>query len=199
MLSRLPGVSGYARVVEPESGDLSNMNRYPMLRRSAIDHGKAQALQFVMPPQLELQAIPTRYEGGRMLELGEFSPSVLIGVDDIPIRWKIQEENPRWLSIGDTTHWAAMASFHENGLGCARCLHPRDDHGLGPIPTVAFVSFFAGLELASYFMRARAGERIGTAEQHTYLSPLRPEHIWRSPVAVRHNCPVCQKGGARAA
>jgi hypothetical protein len=192
VLSRLPGVSGRGRVVEPEAGDLSNLNRYPLMRRSASGQGKAQILKSLMPPRLELQAVSMRYEGGQMVELGEFAPSVLIGVDDIPTRWKVQKESPSWLGIGATTHWAAMASYHEPGLGCARCLHPRDDPATAPIPTIAFVSLFAGLNLASYFVRASAGGRIRTGEQYTYWSPLRPEHIWRSPVAVRHDCAVCQ-------
>jgi hypothetical protein len=199
VLSRLPGISGRGRVVEPEAGDLSNLNRYPLLRRSALGHGKALVLKSLMPSALNLQPVAERYEGGQMVQLGEFAPSVLVGVDDIPVRWKVQEERPRWLGIGATTHWAAMASYHERGLGCARCLHPRDDPATGPIPTIAFVSFFAGLKLASYFVRARAGEHIRSAEQYTYLSPLRPEHIWRSPVAMRHDCPVCRKSEIQAA
>ena len=129
-----------------------------------------------------------------MAAIGEFAPSVLVGVDDIPTRWNVQEEYPRWLGIGATTHWAAMASYHQRGLACARCLHPRDDPATGPIPTVAFVSFFAGLELACYFLRTLAGEHVPPSEQYTYLSPLHPGRIWRSPVAVRVDCPTCQPG-----
>jgi hypothetical protein len=198
VLSRLPGVNGRGRVIEPEAADLSNLNRYPLLRRSASGQGKAQILKSLMPPRLELRAVPRRYEGGQIVGLGEFAPSVLVGVDDIPTRWRVQQESPSWLGIGATTHWAAMASYHERGLGCACCLHPRDDPATVPIPTIAFVSFFAGLKLASYFVRACGGERFRTAEQYTYLSPLRPEHIWRSPVAVRPDCPLCQNAGIRA-
>jgi len=199
VLSRLPGVSGRARIVEPEVGDLSNLNRYSLMRRSAVGQLKAQVLQHLLPPGLEVQAIEKRYEGALLSELGAFSPRVLVGVDDIPTRWKVQEQGPRWLGIGATTHWAAMASYHERGLGCARCLHPRDDPATAPIPTIAFVSFFAGLKLASYFVRASAGERIRMTEQYMYLSPLRPEYIWRSPVAVRHDCLVCQNTAIKAA
>jgi hypothetical protein len=129
-----------------------------------------------------------------MPELGQFAPRVLVGTDDIPVRWQVQAEKPPWLGIGATTHWAAMASFHREGLGCARCLHPRDEPTAGPIPTIAFVSFFAGLMLSCYFIRTVAGERVPPNEQYSYMSPLRPEHIWRSPVAVRADCPTCQFG-----
>jgi hypothetical protein len=30
---------------------------------------------------------------------------------------------PQWLVVGATSHWSAMAPFHSEGLGCARCLH----------------------------------------------------------------------------
>ena len=129
----------------------------------------------------------------------EFAPSVLVGADDIPTRWEVQNQRPRWLGIGATSHWAAMASYHEPGLACARCLHPRDELTTEPIPTVAFVSFCAGLELACYFLRAKAGIAGQLAGQCTYLSPLRAEHIWRTPVAVRTDCPSCSSYTTRAA
>lgn len=196
VLARLLEVTGYGRIVEPQRANLSNLNRYLLLRRTAIGRLKAEILNALMPPHLELQAIPLLYHGGQMTELGPFAPSVLVGTDDIPVRWDVQLENPGWLGVGATTHWAAMASFHQRGLGCARCLHPRDDPTAGPIPTISFVSFFGGLMLASYLVRTLAGELVSSSEQYIYASPLRPEHIWRSPVAVRADCPMCQFGHA---
>lgn len=199
-LVRLPGLSGYGRVIEPESADGSNLNRYPLLLRSAVGQKKAELLRILMAPHLELQAIPIRYKGGTMAGVGEFLPSVLVGVDDIPVRWKVQEQDPNWLGIGATTHWAAMASFHQRGMACARCLHPRDDQGNGRIPTAAFVSFFAGLMLACYFIRAIGKEAVSPAEQYAYLSPLRLERLRHSPVARRLDCPTCNRvEGHRAA
>jgi hypothetical protein len=200
VLARLPGVAGFGRVIEPQIGECSNLNRYPLMLQSGIGELKAAVLQSLMPPQLALQAVPVLYEGGRMLEIGEFAPNVLVGVDDIPARWKVQAQEPQWLGIGATTHWDAMASYHERGLACARCLHPRDDPATGPIPTVAFVSFFAGLMLTCYFLRMLSGERVPKDEQHTYFSPLRAERLWRTPVAMRMDCPICSPGaGVRAA
>lgn len=200
VLARIPGVEGLGRVIEPESGDLSNLNRYALLRRSEIGQYKGYVLRSLMPSPLELQPITERYEGEYIPELGEFAPSVLVGVDDIPIRWKVQQQNPPWLGIGATTHWESMASFHERNLACARCLHPRDEPTVAPIPTVAFVSFFSGLTLASYFLRLRSGEPSPSSEQYTYFSPIRPEQFRRFPVAVRIDCPTCSHGvGMRAA
>jgi len=199
-LARLPQVTGHVRVVEPERSDPSNLNRYMLLLRSAIEQPKGLMLGSLMPQGLELEAIPARYEGGRMPQLGSFAPAVLVGADDIPVRWKVQAENPAWLGVGATSHWNAMASYHAARLGCAHCLHPRDEVTDGPLPTAAFVSFFAGLMLACYFLRMRAGESVPVMEQYTYLMPFRPEGIWRSPVARRANCPTCGPNvGIRAA
>lgn len=200
VLARLPSVAGYGRVIEPQVGDYSNLNRYPLMLLPTVKQPKALALKLLMPPQLELQAIPLRYEGGHMEQIGAFAPNVLVGVDDIPARWNVQAQQPQWLGIGATTHWDAMASFHREGLACARCLHPRDDPTTAPIPTVAFVSFFAGLLLGCDFLRALSGELVSDDEQYKYFSPLRAEHPWRTPVAARVNCPTCTTGtGVRAA
>jgi hypothetical protein len=185
-LTRLPRVSGGGRVMDAEFTDFSNLNRYALLRRSSVEQQKASLLKTLVAPELDLQPVAARYDGGETLR-----PSVLVGVDDIPVRWRVQEAGPQWLGIGATTHWCAMASFHERGLGCARCLHSRDDADQGRIPTAPFVSFLAGLVLATLFVRASAGESIPPAEQYVYFSPLRPERVWRSPVYARPGCPTC--------
>lgn len=191
-LARLPRVTGRVRVIEPESSDLTNLNRYMLLLRSATRQAKGLALRSLMPLGFELQAIQARYDGGRMATLGDFAPAVLVGADDIPTRWKIQAQNPPWLGIGATSHWASMVSCHTHDLPCARCLHPRDEVTIGPLPTAPFVSFFAGLMLACYYLRMRAGKSIGHAEQYVYGTPFRPEAIWRSPVSARAECQNCR-------
>lgn len=191
VLARLPGVTGSGRIIEPQVGDYSNLNRYMLMLLSAVNQPKGWLLSSVMPPQFPLTAIAVRYAGGHVQEVGAFAPKVLVGVDDIPTRWNVQLQQPHWLGIGATTHWDAMALYHEQGLACAQCLHPRDDPTTALIPTVAFVSYFAGLLLACYFLRSGAGEAISRDQQYTYFSPLRPEFIWRTPVAHRPMCPTC--------
>jgi hypothetical protein len=134
--------------------------------------------------------INERYEEERA---GLIKPgrSVLVGVDDIPARWLVQRASPAWLGIGATTHWSAMASFHEAGLGCAECLHPLDDPSTAAIPTVAFVSFWAGLLLATYFLRQVSGRPAEAAEQQIYMTPFRAENAIVSVVPKRPGCPSC--------
>lgn len=114
---------------------------------------------------------------------------MLVGVDDIPTRWNLQAERPRLLVIGATTHWSVMASFHREGLPCAGCAHPSDDANNAPIPTVAFVSFLAGLFAATYFVQDLTDDLV-PIEQMKYVTALRPETLWVSPLAFRNECPA---------
>lgn len=193
-LLRIPRLSGAARVIEDTSSDYSNLNRYALLRCSDVFGSKAETLLRLDTGSLRLEAAPVRYDDGSVAALAPLAPRVLVGVDHIPTRWLVQQMQPRWLGVGATTHWNAMASFHEEGRACARCLHPRDDDNDAPIPTVAFVSFWSGLLLAAYLTRSAAGELLTAREQHVFLTPLRPESVWWGPIARRPNCPVCGRG-----
>jgi hypothetical protein len=199
-LTRLPGVRGQARVIEPEFADLSNLNRYMLLLHSHLVAQKAEDLSVVCAASgLAVAPIPTRYEPESIETVG-LREIVLAGVDDIPSRWLVQRAGPTWLGIGATTHWSAMASFHVPGLaGCAECLHPFDDINNALIPTVAFVSFWAGLLTAGYFLRHRGGDISGSAlDQQIYFTPLRPENpIWAA-VSRRLGCKTCATLDARA-
>ena len=86
------------------------LNRYLLLRRSAVDQEKASILRQVMLPHLDLKAIRARFDSRSMTALKELAASVLVGADDIPTRWQVQDQMPCWLGIGATSHWAAMAS-----------------------------------------------------------------------------------------
>jgi hypothetical protein len=143
-----------------------------------------------------IEPVAKRYEPAEVdgIALGAL---VLVGVDDIPSRWLVQRARPKWLGIGATTHWSAMASFHVPGMGgCAECLHPLDDPSKVPIPTVAFVSFWAGLLTAAYFLRHRIGE-LGEAalDQQIYITPLRPENPVWAVMPPRAGCATCASIG----
>jgi hypothetical protein len=141
---------------------------------------------------LRFQPLLERYDSNLATSIAALAPTVIVGVDHIPTRWAVQEAKPEFLVIGATTHWSAMASFHSDGLGCAHCLHNKDDPGDGLIPTTACVSFWAGLLAAAYVARHAAGQAISVKEQQVYLTPFRPENVFPSAVAVRKDCPTCQ-------
>jgi hypothetical protein len=191
-LARLPGVSGNVRIIEHDRSALSNMNRYMLLLSTHLKTLKAEDLAAVCNGAgLQIQPLNERYEQ-RHVDAMRPATAVLVGVDDIPTRWLAQRANPNWLGVGATTHWSAMASFHRLGLGCAECLHPTDDPSDAPIPTVAFVSFWAGLLTAGYFLRHLGGTLIGADDQQVYLTAFRPENAMHSPVTIRRGCPSCK-------
>jgi len=192
VLARIPGVNGNTRVIEPDRAALSNLNRYMLLLHSHLETLKAEDLAVVCKEAgLDIEPISERYEQ-RHLDSIKLASSVLVGVDDIPTRWLVQRANPEWLGVGATTHWSAMASFHHQGLGCAECLHPFDDPNDAPIPTAAFVSFWAGLLTAGYFLSHLGGTLQKASEQQVYLTPFRPENSLRSAVPIRAECPNCK-------
>jgi hypothetical protein len=192
-LARIPTIRAQGRIIEPEAPELSNLNRYMLLLSSHCQMLKAAGLTRMLEATLQFQPITKRYEPRLLEEIGPLAPTVVVGVDHIATRWAVQEAMPEWLVIGATTHWSAMASFHSDGLACARCLHSRDDTADGPLPTTACVSFWAGLLTTSYLVRHAAGQVIHPREQQVYLTPFRPESAFRSGVAMRQNCPTCYR------
>ncbi|WP_164938933.1 hypothetical protein [Bradyrhizobium guangdongense] len=193
VLARLPGVQACSRVFEPESAGLSNLNRYMLLRWSHRDASKAKDLQQICEGTgIAIEPVPRRFEDDSDITL---RPLVIVGVDDIPSRWYVQRTGPQWLGIGATTHWSAMASYHERGSGgCAECLHPYDDLDASPIPTVAFVSFWAGLLTAVYFLRHRSGGLSSAGlEQQVYLTPLQFANVMWAGVPACPSCPTCAR------
>lgn len=194
-LSRVQSVRAHVTVIEPEPSDPTNLNRYALLRRSDISNPKVASLDRLDLGGIAIQPVPERFDT-ELVNAAEhdFNHDLLVGVDDIPTRWLAQDQLPQWLGVGATTHYYAMTSYHVLGLPCARCLHPRDDQGRGPIPTVSFVSHWAGLWLAAYYLRQKAGEMITPAEQQVFMGTLRPDTrtgVWRSSVARRAECPCC--------
>lgn len=197
-LGRIEGVEGDARLVEQERYELSNLNRYALLLASRLNEAKAIDVARWAESGglggLRIQATVARYDDRLAAAMSPSSPAVLVGVDDIPTRWVAQAQRPSWLGVGATSHHLSVASYHTDLLGCARCLHPRDDPTTAPIPTAAFISHWAGLWLAAMFARHRSGIPTEVVEQAVFMTPLRAESpvgAWFSPVARRSGCPVC--------
>lgn len=201
-LSRVPGFRMHGRLIEPDTSDISNLNRNAFLRRSRVGVGKADDVATWLTSGMELTPVVLRFTEESQEALGQLAPTVLVGVDHIPTRWLVQRQWPQWLGVGATTHFSAMASFHAEGLPCAGCLHPRDDDLDAPVPTVSFVSHWAGLCLATFAVCGRPEDRIRDQQQvfMTMLRPDRPRSIWRSRVPFNTRCPVgCQDSRAHAA
>jgi hypothetical protein len=191
ILSRIPGIAGRTRIFDSEIPDLSNLNRYMLLLRSDFRLAKVHDLAAVCGAKLPVIPVPSRYSAEIARTVAPLADAILIGVDHIPSRWEVQRANPKWLGIGATSHWDAMASFHTQGLACAECLHPRYSPNDATIPTVAFVSFWAGLLMVSYFLRHRVVVALPPNEQYTYMTALRPENPFRGRAATLDGCRTC--------
>jgi hypothetical protein len=192
-IARIPGAEATSRVIEPETSELTNLNRYMLLRHSRRGLRKVDDLARLDLGKVTLTGLPLRYDEQTIDEIGPLADTVLVGVDHIPTRWLVQRARPRWLGIGATSHYSAMASHHERGTACARCLHPRDEPDAGPIPTAAFVSFWAGLWLASLATRHADGEGLPRESQAIYMTSVRADSrlaTWRAPVRPRGDCPI---------
>lgn len=193
VFARIPALNGHGRVVEDDDAALSNLNRYMLLHQGMLKKPKAEEVTASFQKSgLVLTPIRGRYDQHLRQQIGPLASKVLVGVDHIPSRWEVQRSGPAWMTIGATSHWSAMASWHAGAAGCAQCLHPTDDEDNGaPIPTVAFVSFWAGLLAAVYTLRYSAGDLMPVSEQQIYITPTRAENLVLAHVPRRRGCPTC--------
>jgi len=189
-LARIPDVTGTIRTIDPQESDPTNLNRYPLLLRSRVGQLKANDLLNSDLGGLVVVPISRQF----VLEdpvVRTLADRALVTVDDIPTRWNAQRATRDWLGVGATTHYSAMASFHDGDLPCAGCLHPKDDPNDVPIQTVSFVSHWAGLMLAALLVWRIAGSDLKPSEQQSFFTSIRPEKpMWTTPVARREDCPV---------
>jgi hypothetical protein len=190
-IARIPAGTMRGRIIEPDNADLSNLNRNMLLLRSGCGTPKAHGLVQILGGGLCFEPLLHRYDSKLLESIAPLARNIVVGVDHIPTRWSVQQADPERLVVGATTHWSAMASFHSQGLGCAQCLHPRDEQGDEIIQTTACVSFWAGLLSAVYLVRLATGEAISAKEQQVFLTPFRPDGVFVSAVAFRANCPTC--------
>ena len=145
-LRRMPWVTAELRIIEPELLDLTNLNRYALARRSCVGMPKIDMLASYTRDGLSITGVPARFDGRAAQALAPIARRVLVGVDHIPSRWLVQAEAPRsWIGIGASSHDFVLVSAHPSGAPCVGCVHPKDDEAGGPIPTISFVSFWAGL------------------------------------------------------
>lgn len=184
-LLRVPGIAGTGRAFDRDKSDQSNRNRNALLLRSAIGQAKVE-LFASLSKGFRIKPVPRHFEDG---DLGDIADRVIVGVDDIPTRWLLARAGVGWMGVGATTHFKAMSSVHYPLSGCAACLHPHDELQEGPIPTVAFSSFLAGLIVASELL-AELGGSPQFASRQTFVESLYPATIHRTNVPAIFNCPA---------
>lgn len=145
ILLRIPKFMAQVRLIESEVAELSNVNHYMLLRASHEGVGKTTYLEEASSKRIMIFGIDTLFAQETRDGLVPLAGQVLVGVDNVEARWLVQREWPEWLCVGATEAAIAETTTHRPGGPCAGCLHPD---ALPPdviIPTISFVSFWAGL------------------------------------------------------
>ncbi len=192
-LVRVPNARMSGRAMDDDATGHSNLNRNMLSFVVDVGHAKVEVISKACAPQFRLHAVGRRFTGTDP-ELRPLAQRVLVGVDDIPSRWATQASAPQWLAVSGTTHFNASSSEHSPDQPCCGCLHTVDDPtDAQPIPTVSFVSFWAGLAMAVRILRNALGHPYQDHQQHLWMTPLRMDlphaSVWW-PVAARQECPV---------
>jgi ThiF family len=146
-LMRYPGVIADLRVLDDDLSELSNLNRNVQQRASDEGQPKVDVLTRSGTTTLKITGIKRRFPEKNRDWLLPLAERVAVGVDHIPARWWVQQEWPANLYIGATTNYEAIVTTHHPGEPCAGCAHPHplqlaDDQF---VPTISYVSFWAGL------------------------------------------------------
>jgi ThiF family protein len=198
-LARVPSFVAVTRVIEPDSLVTSNLNRYALARRSDCGKPKTTVLMnAVGNDDMVITGVRRRFSESNSSMFSPLAPLVLLGVDDIPSRWAVQRSAPGWVSVGATSHFLGMVTTHGSADPCVGCAHPHDEEGPPQIPTISFVSFWAGL------MQARAlllKVVTGRAEPAVNIWPLGLaglRGIHYTGTAPRGDCPVSCKASRLA-
>jgi hypothetical protein len=158
-LLRIPEIRGEFRVLDSDRLAIENMNRYLLALRRHLGREKARVLASYGSGGLHIEAAVAKLTDETANELAPFAARICVGVDDIPSRWVAQRHSEKWLCVGATSHLdTALVTTHTAGTACAGCAHPPETSAVqGPLPTISFVSFWAGLLQARELLGAAAG------------------------------------------
>ena len=175
-LLRMPALTATIRVIEPGSLDRSNINRYSLARRSMLTWPKTEVLESFTTASIRITGSAETFDDTTAPRLAPIAPRLLVGVDHIPSRWAAQRAaTSSWICVGASSHDFVLVSAHPAGASCAGCVHTRDDYVIGEIPTISFVSLWAGL--------IQALELVASAAR-TSPAWTRATHVW--PFGLDH-------------
>ena len=197
-LLRLPALTAAIRIFEPDLLALANLNRYALARRSMLGWPKTNALRGFQTPLITITGSEETFDDTTAQRLAPIAPRLLVGVDHIPSRWAAQRAATGLVCVGASSHDFVLVSAHPPGSACAGCAHPRDENITGEIPTISFVSLWAGLIQALEL--AAAARRPPASARTTHVWPFgleNPRGIHQLTQAPAPGCPVgCQASAA---
>lgn len=107
---------------------------------------------------------------------------VAVGVDNSSSRWFVQQQWPDRLYVGATNNREAVLTAHHPGEPCAGCAHPDPVEPGEMVPTISFVSFWAGL-LQACALLAEADTAQGARRVVVYPFGL-GEKLWSMASAL---------------
>lgn len=181
-------VLGDVRIFDDGRYDITNLNRYPLLRRAGLGTDKASGLAQRGTRTLQMMAIPRRFG---LADVPRLRRRVVVGADDIGVRHLVQTGHPQMLLIGATSHDEVRVTEHRPNAPCAGCSHPylATDDG-SPIPTIAPVSFWAGLQLAVRLLADAGATPTPVESRYATYWPLRPGTESTGPLRWHPRCPI---------
>jgi molybdopterin/thiamine biosynthesis adenylyltransferase len=195
-LLRVPALRAQLRVVDAERADLSNVNRYALLRASENGRLKTEQLERASGDSIRIVGVPRLFTDDTRETIVPLADVVLVGVDDVEARWWVQQEQPAWLAVGATGNHLAQLTTHVPDEPCAACIHsvplPRQT-----IPTISFISFWAGLLQACALV---SGMRRRSSNVLVYPFALGgPSAISTFQLMANSACPLACAAARRAA
>jgi len=147
---------------------VDNLNRYPLFDIAQLGKPKVDALAALDLGRVSVQPMMRLFDSESTIE----ADTLVVGADRVGPRWDVAKRSPYVAIVGSTDHYLTLTSVHRRGIGgCPACLHARDDGVDGVVPTISFVSFAAGLEVAALLVQT------GTLESWYQLTRtwLRPD------------------------
>ena len=189
-LLRVEDFRAALRVWEPQDAEVSNLNRYALLRRSMLPITKVEMLRRWEREGVSIEGYSDAVDEGLAREI-RWAPWVFVGADMVEARWYVQNAWPDHLAVAGTVGFAAVASEHDPQRPCAGCLHPAANPPGGEIATISFVSYLGGLMAAARLLRWSVDGPSIDAEQMTeaYADRLDSRTGFRHGSVARN--PVC--------
>jgi hypothetical protein len=164
-LCSLPDAEGHLTLVEPQSWEVSNLNRCLIL---TAPHALAGTSKVELAREIGSMHIGTvkvaesDYRTYRARNAGQMDLA-LVGVDNNESRWDVQMDKPRVLICGGTERAQVTVSRHEDTeKACAGCIYSAgtvlESSQIQPVPTISFVSGLSGVLIAGEVLKSRVAE-----------------------------------------
>jgi molybdopterin/thiamine biosynthesis adenylyltransferase len=145
VLSWLPEVSAALRAIDDDGVEIHNLNRCLQFQAGDIQKPKVDALCVSSSELLAINGIKARLTPESLAGIAPLAERIVAGVDNSKARWFVQEQWAPHLYIGATSNQEAVLTTHHPGEPCAGCAHPDPLPEGEMVPTISFISFWAGL------------------------------------------------------